>query len=280
MEQDALAAEAEKNTVAFPSVERAVRALAAMRNYFVIRTREIAEKEPPAPAREPIKALASALQAKQKMILNEEALEVMGSCAIPFATYQVVYNRNQAITAGRRIGYPVAMKTLSPEFVHKTEAGGVRLDLRDDAEVAIAFDHLSRKGCKPGSTLPVLVQEMVKGGKEVILGMKRDVQFGPVVMFGMGGIYAEIFKDVSFRIAPLTTEDAFTMIAEVKGYSLLKGARGEAPSDIGAIADALRELSQLALDFPEVEEIDLNPFIVFETGKGGRGVDARMSLRT
>jgi len=122
------------------------------------------------------------------------------------------------------------------------------------------------------------VQEMVRGGKEVILGMFRDMQFGPLIMFGLGGIYVEVLKDVSFRTAPLTVEDAHEMIQEIRAFPLLRGVRGEKPADIEAIVDGLLRLSQLVTMFPDVLEMDINPLVVFEQGKGALAIDARLSL--
>ena len=123
-----------------------------------------------------------------------------------------------------------------------------------------------------------LVQEMVSGGREVILGVSRDPQFGPLLMFGLGGIYVEALKDVSFRVAPIDARDAEEMIREIRAFTLLKGVRGEPPSDLGAIIDSLLKLSQMVTDFPEIMEVDINPLVVFPEGKGAIAIDARLAL--
>ncbi len=173
------------------------------------------------------------------------------------------------------------IKSVAADVLHKTEVGGVLTGIDSSPDVIAAYQRILENLKKNGLSEKisgVLIQEMIEGGKEVIIGMKRDEHFGPVMMFGMGGIYTEVLKDVSFRIAPLSREDAREMISEVKGYELLKGVRGEDPSDISAIGDTLLKVSQLAVDFPEIMEMDINPFLVLAKGKGGVGVDARVRL--
>ena len=175
------------------------------------------------------------------------------------------------------IGYPVVLKALSPDISHKSDVGGVVLRIENADGLRAQFAALLARVEErvPGAQVSgVLVQRMLSGGREVILGGKRDPSFGPVVMFGLGGVYVELFEDVSFRLAPLTREDAEEMIAEVRGSRLLRGVRGEPPADVEAVVEALLALSRLLVECPEVAEIDVNPLLVFE--QGVVAVDARV----
>jgi len=158
------------------------------------------------------------------------------------------------------------MKVLG-DIMHKTDVGCVKLNV-SRGEVKKAFVEIIANAERLGDVRidGVLIQEMVEGGREVIVGMKRDASFGPLMMFGLGGIYVEVFRDVTFRIAPVSEEDALDMIREVKAYKLLKGVRGERPSDINSIAEVIMKMSQLSLEFPEIVEMEINPLRVFESG--------------
>jgi acetyltransferase len=180
-----------------------------------------------------------------------------------------------------RIGYPVALKIVSPEILHKTDVGGVRLNCADAEAVAQGFNAIDanvRRLFPTAAIQGIAVQEMVVGGKEVILGMTRDPQFGPLLMFGLGGIYVEVLKDVAFRVAPIGPDEADAMIREIRSFPLLRGVRGEAASDLGAIGEALLRLSQLCVDFPEILELDINPLLVKPEGQGAVAIDARLAL--
>jgi len=213
-----------------------------------------------------------------RKVLTAESFEILKAYGIPVPPYGIAKTAEEALKIADEIGYPVAMKIVSPDILHKTDVGCVKLNVnRDDVErtfyeiVKRAEDYLK------ADVEGVMVQKMMPMGREVIVGMKRDPQFGPLIMFGMGGIYVEVFKDVSFRIAPLSKEDAYEMVREVKAYRILKGVRGEKPSDIDAVVDVILRVSQLSLDFEEVVEMDLNPVFVYE--KGCCVVDAKMVLR-
>jgi len=189
------------------------------------------------------------------------------------------HNAEKAVEAGNAMGYPLAMKIVSPDIIHKSDAGGVRVNLKDEAEVREAFNDIVRNAEKHTSRdriVGTLVSPMVAYGQECIIGMIRDRQFGPVLMFGLGGIFVEVLKDVSFRVAPLSLEDMDEMIHEIKGYKILTGIRGEKQKDIDAVKDVLAKLSQIAVENPEINEIDLNPVIVHE--KGASIVDSRVIL--
>jgi len=188
-----------------------------------------------------------------------------------------------AASFAARIGFPVAMKLISPDILHKTEVGGVILNVESEAAASAAFSTLVERAhdSYPGAHIRgVQVQQMITGGQEVIVGIKRDPIFGPLVMFGLGGIYVEVLADVSFRLAPLTTADAEEMIDEVRSAKLLAGVRGAPAADRAALVDAIVRIGQLAADCPQIKELDVNPLIVREEGQGVLAVDARIILQS
>ena len=182
------------------------------------------------------------------------------------------------VAIARRLGYPLALKVQSPDIPHKTEARAVRLGVASDDELAAAYDQVlanARAYMKDAAIEGVLVQEMVGDGMEAILGVTNDPLFGPAVMFGLGGIFAEVLRDVSFRLAPVTPSVAREMVEEIAGYPVLAGARGRPPADVDALVDAIVSLSALAVDLKDhVAELDVNPLFVFPEGHGVKAVDA------
>jgi acetyltransferase len=188
---------------------------------------------------------------------------------------------DEAVEAAPRIGYPLAMKISSPDIVHKSDIGGVKLNLNSAQEVADAFELMM---LRVGRRVPdafiegVYLEHMVPKGREVILGMTRDPQFGPMLMFGLGGIFVEVMKDVTFHLAPITSEEAMQMLMGTRSYRLLEGVRGEAGVNLSAIGEALQRISQLVTDFPQIAELDINPFIVAEPGRDSVAADARIQL--
>ena len=170
--------------------------------------------------------------------------------------------------------YPVVAKLIAPGVVHKADVGGILLNLQNAAEVRAAFDRLT--AAVPGAQ--VMIQQMAPKGQEVILGAQRDPQFGPLLMFGMGGIYVEVLRDVSFRLAPLCERDAREMITETAAGKIMQGLRGEAPGDMDAVVDTLHRIGQLVADFPCIAELDINPLIVGKAGQGAWAVDVRMAI--
>ena len=187
----------------------------------------------------------------------------------------------EAATYAEELGYPVVLRIVSPDILHKTDVGGVRLDLESPEEAAQAFVEITssvRRKVPSAWISGVSIQEMVTGGRELILGMSRDPQFGPLLMFGLGGISVEVLKDVSFRVAPVSRRDARDMVREIRAYPLLASFRGSEPMDEDAIVDALVRLSRLSVDFPEIQELDVNPAIVMPRGKGLRAIDCRMAI--
>ncbi len=263
--------------------EDAARALSAMARYVLWRTRPRTEFKhfddvDPDRVRE---ILMKAKNEGRKFLPEPEAHAVLRAYGFPLSRSRMAPDESAAIRAARDIGFPVAMKIVSPNIVHKVDVGGVKLNLQSEEDIKIAYDEIIRqvKAARPDAEIwGVLIQEMVRGGKETILGMKRDPHFGALLMFGLGGIYVEVFRDVTFRIAPIRKLSAQHMIEGIKGITLLKGFRGEPPSDIETITTSLTRLSQLVTDFPEIEEMDINPLIVLPAGSGARVVDARILI--
>jgi acetate---CoA ligase (ADP-forming) len=218
------------------------------------------------------------LAGRREDVAEYAAKQVLAHYGIGITREELATSREQAIALARRIGYPVALKVQSPDIPHKTEAQAVRLGLASDVALATAYDEILRnaRAYKSSARIEgVLVQEMVACGIEAILGVTNDKLFGPAVMFGLGGIFAEVLKDVAFRIAPVTKSVALEMIAEIKGYAVLTGARGAAHADIDALADVIVRLSALAVDLKEyVAELDINPLFVFAKGHGVKAGDA------
>jgi acetyltransferase len=222
------------------------------------------------------------IRAEGRTTLGEQdARELVDAYGIRQPASILAASADEAVQAAEKTGYPVVMKISSPDILHKSDVGGVRVGVENAGAVAEAFDQIVRssKAAEPEADIQgVLVQEMVQGGREIILGMTRDAQFGPMIMFGLGGIYVEVLKDVAFSIAPVSKGDARRMINGIRAYKLLTGVRGEAPSDLDAVVDAIGRLSQLVTDFPGLAEADLNPVKVFAEGKGLVAVDARFAI--
>jgi acetyltransferase len=209
-----------------------------------------------------------------------EVSEVLDAYGFPLAASRNVASPAEAIAAAQEIGYPVVLKIDSDVISHKTEVGGVKVDLRNADEVGQTFRELGARARSRDPDARILVQKMVRGGREVILGMTHDPQFGPLLMFGLGGIFVEVMRDFAVRIHPLTDVGARAMIERVRGYPLLAGARGEQAVDLGLLERCLLRLSQLVSDFEdELAELDINPFIITEDPARSFVVDARVSLR-
>jgi acetyl coenzyme A synthetase (ADP forming)-like protein len=210
-----------------------------------------------------------------------ETIELLQTYGLPIPRGKMATTANEAVKISDQIGYPVVMKVVSDDIIHKSEAKGIELNLGSAGEVKDAWEriHNNVKSAVPGAVIKgVYVVRMITGSEEIILGIKRDPSFGPVLMFGLGGIFVEIFRDVSFGVAPLSREEAVQMIESTRAYEILKGARGRPLKDLDSIVDALLRLSQLAEDFPEIEELDINPLFVLDKGKGSVIGDARMIL--
>jgi acetyltransferase len=262
--------------------EDAISALDAMLSYG--RWREKPEKQYQhfeADTHSVREVFASVAKQHRYDLIENEAREILKAYGFRLPENRIAKTTNGAVRAASEIGYPVVMKIASPDVLHKSDMGGVRVGLENEAMVEEAFFDITSKiqlRQPEARILGVMVQEMIPQGREVILGITRDMQFGPMIMFGLGGIYVEVLKDIAFRIAPLSVESADAMIREIQSFPLLRGVRGESPSDIAGIRDALLRLSQMAVDFPEIIEADINPLLVCPEGQGAVAVDARITI--
>jgi acyl-CoA synthetase (NDP forming) len=215
-----------------------------------------------------------------RTVLTEiEAKQVIKNAGIKVVETRLAKSEKEAVALSVEIGFPLVLKIASPDITHKTDAGGVKVGLKNAAEVKKAFAEIMssvREKFPDAKIDGVSVQSMAKPGVEIIIGMYKDAQFGPVIMFGLGGIFVEVLKDVSFRLIPIAKRDAEEMIKEIKGYALLNGYRGQEPADIPSLVDALLKVSALVEKTPEIKEIDLNP--VFAYKDAAVAVDARIVL--
>ncbi|MFH1136313.1 MAG: acetate--CoA ligase family protein [Pseudomonadota bacterium] len=218
--------------------------------------------------------IEKALQEGRKMLTEYESKKVLAHYGIPTAGEALVVSREELATAAARIGFPLVLKGSSANLAHKTEKGLIQTDIRDLAEAGEVFDRIMA-GLE-GPDQAVLVQEMVKGKRELVVGMIRDPQFGPAVMFGLGGIFTEILRDVSFRVAPLEKRDALEMMNEIKGRKILDAVRGMEAADRDILADILVQVGRIGLENERVKEIDINPIIL--AGAKGVAVDALIVL--
>jgi acetyltransferase len=263
--------------------ERAVAAIAALWRYRNWLNTPRLNVEPLTVDQEKVRQLFARVRAESRVTIGDaEAREVLEAYGVPLPKAGLAATADEAVTLAETIGYPVVMKIASPDILHKSDIGGIKLNITSASEVRDAFDLLTYRGRRymPDATIwGCQVQQMVKGGREVIIGVNRDPQFGPLIMFGLGGIYVEALKDVTFRVAPIDRRNATEMLGEIRAYRLLRGVRGEKPSDQAAIVDTLLRISQLVSDFPEIVELDINPLMVFEQGRGVLGIDMRMALK-
>jgi len=215
----------------------------------------------------------------RKHLLEPEAKTVCLECGIPVTKFKVAKNEAEVVKFAKEIGFPIVLKIVSPDIIHKSDVGGVIVNLKTAEDVRNAYKQILRNVKKhkaDAKIVGILVQEMAPSSTEVIVGAIKDPQFGPALMFGLGGIFVEVLKDVTFRIAPITEDEAHEMITEVRAYPLLKGYRSQPPADIEAIVQILLNASKLVMKHEEIKEIDLNPIMVYE--KGAKTVDARIIL--
>jgi len=259
----------EKKIAVFPTPERAVRALACQVRFGGARfPRELERQEMPRVAASDVRVLSPV-----------ESMEFLTRNGFPVVPLRRAASVEEAIAGGSELGFPVAVKLNSPDVTHKSDVGGVRLNVADEAGVREAFQAIGeiakRIGARDGG---VLVSAMAPPGLEVVVGVTRDLQFGHAVMFGLGGVLVEVFKDVAFRVVPLAEKEAAEMIVEIRGAQVLRGVRGGKPADVAALGQLIVRVSDLVVNHPEIEELDLNPVIVYE--KGLRIVDARVILVT
>ncbi len=266
----------EGNIPVYDFAETAARALSAMTEYGTITQK----KEPVYKKYKVEKKKAGEILARQKgkdkFLPQDVVFQLLQSYGIPAVKTVKIKKEEQLEKAAEKVGYPLVLKVDSEKIVHKTEVGGVAVDLKDKKELLSSFKKMARKFAryKPGFVL----QEYMAEGQEVIMGAKANPGLEPTLMFGLGGVFVEILKDVQFRMAPISEEDALEMIQSIKGYPILAGARGEKPVDVDKLAEILIKLSQLASDFPEINEMDLNPVFALAKGKGAVVVDARLRI--
>jgi acyl-CoA synthetase (NDP forming) len=214
---------------------------------------------------------------------DAEAREILEAYDLRIPRSEIAEDPDKAIAIAREIGYPVVLKIASPDILHKTDVGGVKVGLENAEDVRDAFElmvYRAQRYVPEARIWGCLVQEMVpSGGIEVLVGMNRDPQFGPLVTFGLGGIYVETLKDVTFRLAPFSKQEAQAMLSEIRTHALLDGVRGKPPADKEALVDALLRMGQLVQDFPEIEEFDINPLVVYSQGQGAVAIDMRLVLK-
>ncbi len=260
--------------------ESAVRALAAMYEYhrWVDRPRTQV-KHFDVDTGKAQEIISTAKRAGLTNLPQDDALRILSTYGLPVITTETASSKTEAVEAAKRIGYPVAMKIVSPDVVHKIDVGGVKLDLNGDRDISEAYDEILKnvKARVPNARIEgVLLQEFVTGGTETIIGIHRDPKFGPLLMFGLGGIYVEAYRDVSFRLAPIRELSADNMISQIRGSKILQGFRGQPPADTKTIAECIERLSQLSVELPDVLELDVNPLVAF--ANGCRALDARIII--
>lgn len=223
--------------------------------------------------------IEQARQEKRTQLTEVESKDLLKAAGIPVVETRLARTKAEAISLSRQIGFPVVLKIVSPDVIHKSDSGGVKLGLKNATQVSKAYTEIlsSVKQHHPDARIHgISVQKMVPPGIEVIIGMTKDAQFGPVLMFGLGGILVEVLKDVSFRIVPLTKRDAREMIREIKGYPILQGYRGQEPADIAFLEELLLKVSDFVEQTPQIKELDLNPIFAYKNG--AVAVDARVIL--
>jgi acetyltransferase len=257
--------------------ESAARALAAMTQYGIIVQKEAPTFRKFRKNKKTAETILSKHKGKEKFLPQGDVFDLLKAYGIPAAKTLKVKTKKDLIKAAQDVGYPLALKVDAESIVHKSDVGGVALGIKDEAALLAAHAKMAKKfvEAKPA----YIVQEYLKSGKEVIMGSKGNEGIAPTIMFGLGGVFVEVLKDVQFRLAPLSEEDALEMISTIKGYPILKGTRGEKPADVDALLDILIRFSQLVTDFPVLDEVDLNPVFAFPKGKGAAVVDARIKVK-
>jgi len=267
--------------ISFP--DRAVRAMAVMANYSTWKRQEKPKKYRKNIDQDRIERFIKAKEAEGKIkLVDFEARELLDMCRIPTLTTVLTHTADEAVNVAQEIGFPVVMKVYSPEILHKTDVGGVRVGISNHEQAASAFEAIMvsvRRFLPQVPVLGITVQKMVRVGKEVIVGFSRDPQFGPLVMFGLGGVYVEVLKDVNFALTPLSKKEIREMVTGIKSFPLLSGFRGEKEKDLDALYEVIAMIGTLGEKFPEIVEMEINPLIVKDKGEGVWAVDGRLILR-
>ncbi|MDZ4654597.1 MAG: acetate--CoA ligase family protein [Coriobacteriia bacterium] len=266
----------------YPFPERAVATIAAMQTY-----RRRLESPPSTPV--PLEAdrtlvgeaIAHAKAAGRTFITEQSASRIAEAYGVPVPRGELAHDLSDAKRIATEIGYPLVMKIASPDILHKSDIGGIRVGIQDEATLVVAYEEViarARTYMADARIWGVTMQQQVPAGREVIIGVNRDPQFGPLLMFGLGGIYVEVLKDVTFRLCPVTAEEAHRMLTEIRGFGLLRGARGQRPADLDAVVDVITRISTLVTDFEEITELDVNPLIVHDKGDGSVAADIRIGI--
>lgn len=271
------------NFPVYGKLEDSIDAMAILRDWTLERKKQKARAVRPSSLDKiKIKKIITTARGKNKVNLNTLGFDMLKAYGINVEEGEIARGKKEALNLADEIGYPIVLKVVSPQIIHKSDVGGVLVDIKSPHELIEAYHHLKanvQRKSPRAEIEGVLVQRMIQRGKEVIIGAKQDYSFGPIVLFGLGGIYVELLKDVTFGIAPLSKVEAEGMIKGIKSSLLLEGIRGESVSDLDNLIDCLIRVSYLILDFPEIIELDLNPIKVFEQGKGYRVVDVRLNLK-
>ncbi|HHC18855.1 MAG TPA: CoA-binding protein, partial [Euryarchaeota archaeon] len=261
----------ENKIPAYDAPELAVKALATIRHYTKWTERPLIKPTPPEDIdREKArKIIEKALSEGREWLFEDEAKELLAAYGVRVTRVAVAKSEDEAVEYAKKIGFPVVLKIVSPDVVHKSDVGGVKVDIKNEEEVRKAYNEIIENVKKhvPNARIEgILIQEMAPWGTEVIVGSTRDPQFGPTIMFGLGGIFVEILKDVTFRVAPIGADEAKEMVKEIRGYPIIAGARGHEPLDINALTDAIVRISWLVYENPEIAELDANPIFLYKEG--------------
>ncbi|MCS0671343.1 acetate--CoA ligase family protein [Cytobacillus firmus] len=219
---------------------------------------------------------------ENRTVLTEiESKQILQQIGIPIPDFRLARSADEAVELAQLIGFPLALKIVSPQIVHKSDAKGVMLNIKNEAEVRNAYQEIihNAKNYNPNAEITgVSIQEMIKGDSEVIVGMNRDAVFGPVLLFGAGGIFVEVLSDVTLKVLPLAERDIENMFTEIQASKILTGYRGCPPADLSSLKKIIQKIAKLSLQFPEISELELNPVVVYEQGNGAVALDARIIL--
>jgi acetyltransferase len=267
----------------YPFPERAAEAFKGMAEYRRIKSQPLPHYVRFDVDQGAVEKLIREIRAEDRTSIGDsEARDVLKAYGMRIPRSEIAKTPDEAVKIAGNIGYPVVLKIASPDILHKTDIGGVKVGLDNPTDVRDAFElmvYRAQRYVPEAHIWGCLVQEMVpSGGIEVLIGMNRDPQFGPLVTFGLGGIYVETLKDVTFRIAPFSADEAREMLGEIRAHALLDGVRGQPPADKNSIVDTLLRVGQLVQDFPEIVELDINPLVVFSEEQGAIALDMRLIL--
>lgn len=263
--------------------ERAVQSLSSMMRYSAWCKRPLPDYRSFDVDKERVRALFASVRESGRVELGEiEAREVIAAYGMRLPQSRLASSPDEAAKIASEIGFPVVMKISSPDILHKSDIGGVKVGVADPSSARDTYELIEYRARKysPGARIwGVLIQEMVRKGREILVGVTRDPQFGPLVAVGMGGIYVEVLKDIAFRLAPISEQEVGEQLRSIRTFPLLRGVRGEAPADIAAVEETVLRVSQLVTDFPEIVEMDINPLVVHNQGEGAIVLDARIILK-